>query len=85
MNSIAIIATLCLALCPIQQTIRCIKDGHSEGLAGGGLILWISGCTLMLLYLLMTPGSDIYVILNFTMAIILSGIQNFYKFFPRKK
>lgn len=85
MNSIAIIATLFLALCPIQQTIRCIKEGHSDGLAGGGLILWISGCSLMLIYLLMTPSSDIYVIVNFIMAVILSGIQNFYKFFPRKK
>ncbi len=85
MNTLAIIATLFLALCPIQQTIRCIKEGHSDGLAGGGLLLWISGCSLMLIYLLINPGSDIYVILNFTMSLILSSIQNFYKFFPRKK
>jgi len=85
MNTIAIISTLLLALCPVQQTIRCIKEGHSRGLAGGGLILWISGSTLMLVYLCATPGSDIYVIINFSMSLLMSGIQNFYKIFPRVK
>ncbi len=84
MNTIAIISTLCLALCPIQQTLRCIKEGHSNGLAGGGLILWLSGCILMLIYLITTPGSDIYVIINFVMSLVMSSIQNFYKIFPRK-
>ena len=85
MNTIAFIATFLLTLCPIQQTLRCIREGHSDGLAGGGLAMWFFGCLLMLIYLFMTIGSDIYVIVNFCFALCMCSVQLFYKLFPRRK
>ena len=85
MDIIATIATIILVLCPSQQTLRSIREGHSDGLAGIGLLMWLSGCILMTIYLLSIPTSSIYVIINFVVSIVMASIQTYFKFFPRRR
>jgi uncharacterized protein with PQ loop repeat len=84
MQTLAILGTLLLFLCPLPQTIGCIKNGHSDGLNGYGIIMWFIGCSCMVAYLVIVPGTSVFVICNFCFGIVFSLVQGFYKLFPRK-
>jgi uncharacterized protein with PQ loop repeat len=85
METFAIIGTSLLFLCPLPQTIMCIRNGNADGLASSGLMMWMFGCLMMFIYLMSLPNTSIYVLINYGVGIIFSFIQCFYKAFPRKK
>lgn len=77
------VAMVCLMTATIPQAIKSIKDGHSRGMAGGYLILLLSGFSLMSAYLLLTKPI-IPVLLNYFANIIMMLVVAYYKLFPRK-
>jgi uncharacterized protein with PQ loop repeat len=84
MNEVfAFIGTSLLFLCPLPQTIMCIKNGHANGLSGYGLFMWMFGCLCMFVYLISLPQPSMYVIVNYGVGVCFSVIQLFYKLFPR--
>jgi uncharacterized protein with PQ loop repeat len=83
-NIIGIIAMLCLMTATIPQAIKSIKDGHSKGIAGGYLILLLTGFSLMSIYLLLTKPI-IPVLVNYASNIVMMLVVGYYKIFPRTK
>lgn len=74
---------LLLAVCAVPQAYLSLKQGHSEGVALGMLILWLSGEILTLLYVL--PKMDWPLIVNYAANILCIGVICWYRFFPRVK
>jgi uncharacterized protein with PQ loop repeat len=80
---IGYIAMACLITSGIPQALRSIKQGNSNGIAGGFIILTLSGFVLMSLYLLLTKPI-IPVLLNYSCNIIVMSVIGYYKLWPRK-
>jgi hypothetical protein len=59
-----------------------IRQGHSEGISKGFLLLWSLGEVFTLIYIL--PKADIPLLLNYSANIIFLIIIWKYKLFPRK-
>jgi len=81
---LAILGTSLLFLCPLPQTIMCIRNGNADGLAVSGLLMWMFGCFCMFLYLVNLPQVSSYVLINYGIGTVFSMIQCFYKLFPRR-
>jgi len=78
------LAMICLMTASIPQAIKSYKDGHSKGMAGGYLILLLSGFTLMTTYLFLTKPI-IPVVINYISNIIMMLVIAYYKLFPKNK
>lgn len=76
------LATFCLVIAALPQAIKSIKDGHSNGIASGFIILLIAGFGLMSLFLLLTKPI-IPLMLNYLGNTIMMSIIGYYKLFPR--
>lgn len=74
---------ICLMCAAIPQAIKSIKDGHSKGIAGGYVILLLTGFSLMSIYLILTKPV-VPVIVNYLCNIIMMLTIGYYKLFPRK-
>jgi uncharacterized protein with PQ loop repeat len=81
-NIIGYMAMTCLIIAAIPQVIKSIKEGHSNGIAGGYIILLISGFSLMATYLLFTKPI-IPVLINYMFNIMMMLTIGYYKLFPR--
>lgn len=81
---IGYLAMVCLMTATIPQAIKSYKDGHSNGIAGGYLILLLSGFTLMATYLLLTKPI-VPVLVNYASNIVMMLVVGYYKLFPRNK
>ena len=77
------IYSLAFALSGAPQMLRSIKDGHSNGVADGTMILWMLGELAGLIY-----GVGIWqlpIIFNCLLNTICVGIICWYRIFPRKE
>lgn len=74
----------CLITAAIPQAMKSIRDGHSNGIAGGFLILLLAGFGLMSLYLVLTKPI-IPILINYLCNIILMLVISYYKVYPRVK
>lgn len=81
---IGYLAMICLMTASIPQAVKSVKDGHSNGIAGGYLILLLTGFTFMSAYLLLTKPI-IPVLVNYASNIVMMLIVGYYKLFPRNK
>ena len=81
MDFIGYFGSICLAICGLPQCILSIKQGHSEGISVGFLLLWSLGEVFTLLYVI--PKSDLPLLLNYSANIIFLTIIWKYKLFPR--
>ena len=76
------IYSLAFALSALPQARKSIRDGHTEGVADGTLVLWMMGEIGGLIYgigLMQAP-----IILNCLVNTIFVGIILRYRLFPRK-
>lgn len=76
------IGAICFALSALPQTIKSIKEGHSNGLSWGLLFLWVIGESCSLIYVL--DRNDLPLFTNYAINIIFLFIILYYKFFPKK-
>lgn len=77
------IYSFAFALSGAPQMIRSIKDGHSNGVADGTMILWMVGEVAGLIY-----GVGLWqhpIIFNCLLNTICVGIICWYRIFPRKE
>jgi uncharacterized protein with PQ loop repeat len=82
MDFVGYLGSICLAICSLPQCIMSIRQGHSEGISKGFLLLWSLGEVFTLIYIL--PKADIPLLLNYSANIIFLIIIWKYKLFPRK-
>lgn len=80
-NFIGYLGSICLAICGLPQCILSIKQGHSNGISIGFLILWSLGEIFTLIYII--PKSDLPLLLNYSANIIFLVIIWKYRLFPR--
>jgi hypothetical protein len=78
------IGSFFLAVSGLPQAIKSYIDGHSKGMAGFTVLLWLWGEMLMLLYSMYFYGNDIVLVLNYFMNFLLVAIIFKYKYYPRK-
>lgn len=83
MELIGYIGSISLAICGLPQCIMSIKQGHSNGISLGFLLLWTIGEILTLVYIL--PKLDIPLLLNYSANIIFLTVIWKYRLFPRIK
>ncbi len=80
---IGYISSIALAVCTVPEVIKSIKNGHSNGLSWGFLLLWYLGAICGIIYIL--PLRLLPSMLNYVLSIFLLSIISWYKLFPRKK
>lgn len=83
-NIIGYIAMACLITAAIPQAMKSVKDGHSDGIAGGFLILLLGGFSLMSIYLVLTKPI-IPILINYLCNIVMMLVIGYYKVHPRVK
>jgi uncharacterized protein with PQ loop repeat len=81
---IGYLAMFCLMTASIPQAVKSVKEGHSKGMAGGYIILLLSGFSLMTTYLFLTKPI-IPVVVNYICNIAMMLVIGYYKLFPRNK
>lgn len=72
-----------LAVCAAPQAYLSLKQGHSNGVALGMLMLWLFGEIFTLAYVL--PKMDWPLIVNYVANIVFIGVICWYRFYPRVK
>lgn len=82
MEVIGYIGSIFLAICGLPQCIMSVRQGHSDGISLGFLVLWTLGEIFTLIYIL--PKADIPLLLNYSANIIFLIIIWKYRLFPRK-
>lgn len=84
MKILGYIASLFLTLSSVPQVLKTIKQGHSDGLSIGFLLLWLLGNLAMQVYILGTRGWDLPALSSFWASDVALAILLKYKFYPRK-
>ena len=83
MEIIGFLGSILLACCGLPQAILSYKQGHSDGISLGFLLMWTLGEILTLIYI--TPKSDIPLLINYSTNLIFLIIIWKYKIFRRGK
>lgn len=82
LETIGWIGGTALAFCGLPQAYKSWKEGHSDGLAWGMLILLFIGALGSLIYVL--PLWKIPLILNYVLNLVFVVIISYYKIRPRR-
>jgi uncharacterized protein with PQ loop repeat len=83
-NILGFFAMVCLVCAAIPQAIKAVKEGHSNGVAGGYIALLLAGFISMFIYLaIVKPIWPVMV--NYAFNIVMISIIGYYKLFPRAK
>jgi len=70
------ISALCFSLSPLPQVVKCIKEGHANGMSWGLILLWLLGELAAITYVF--PKQDIPLLANYFLNLIwLSIILNY--------
>lgn len=83
MELIGYIGSICLAICGLPQCVLSIKNGHSNGISLGFLLLWSLGELFTLFYII--PKADVPLLLNYSANLVLLAVIWKYRLFPRRK
>lgn len=78
------IGAFCFALSGLPQAYKSWKDGHSDGVAHGTIILWLVGEGMMLAYALYFYTTDYVLTVNYTFNFLLVSVIFKYKYWRRK-
>lgn len=81
MTAIGWLGSLCFAICGAPQALRSIRDGHSDGLSWGFLLLWFFGELFTLIYVL--GHLDYPLLANYTCNLVCLSVVLKYKLRPR--
>lgn len=82
---IGLIGATAFALSGVPQAIRSFREGHSDGMSHGTIILWLSGEGAMLVYALGKYTSDYILICNYLANFLVVGVIAWYKYLPRRR
>jgi len=76
------IGAIFLACCGMPQALQSWKEGHSNGLSWGLILLWLFGEIFTLAYVI--PTGNLPLIFNYIFNIIVILVMLRYKIWPRK-
>ncbi len=82
METIGWIGSIMFAMCALPQAIKSVRDGHSDGLSWGFLMMWLIGEVFTLIYV--APKGHIPLIANYAGNLVLLQIMIYYKIWRRK-
>jgi uncharacterized protein with PQ loop repeat len=77
------ISAISFAVCGIPQAVKCYRDGHSEGISHGLLILWMLGEVTGIGYAISLTSFPLFV--NYLFNGIFVSIMLRYKYWPRSE
>lgn len=77
------IGCISFAVSSVPQTIKSFKDGHSNGIASGMILLWLLGEFAMLTYTVI-KYTDVALLTNYVLNLVFIAPIAWYKVFPRK-
>lgn len=78
------LAGLLFAFCGLPQTIQCYKQGHSRGVNGLFIWMWLIGEILMQVYVFAKHGLDLPLLVNYWINTIFVLVIVKYKYWERK-
>jgi len=81
---IGIIAGICFALSALPQALKSIKERHSDGIATGTIILWLTGEVCAILYTLHLWRETLPIFLNYFLNLLFVSVILYYKLKPYK-
>lgn len=70
------------AICGLPQAIKSYKEKHSDGLAWGFLLLWLTGEICTTIYVI--PKGHLPLIFNYAFNLIFLFVIIYYKIYPKK-
>jgi uncharacterized protein with PQ loop repeat len=82
MNLIGYIGSIFLAVCGVPQAWMSYRQGHSEGISLGFLLLWTFGEMFTIIYVI--PKADLPLLLNYSSNLIFLSVIWRYRLWPRK-
>ena len=74
-------STICLAVCGAPQAYKSWKEGHSENMSWGMVLLWLTVEVFLVLYAAMDLNGP--VLANGVLNTVISGLIVYYKVWPR--
>lgn len=77
------IGSIAFAICALPQAYQSYKDGHSNGVTWGLIVLWWIGEWCSLIYVI--PMMKWPLIANYVGNIVFVGIITYYKIWKRRK
>ena len=83
MELIGWLGSICFALCALPQAVMSYRQGHSDGMSWGLLLLWMVGEILTLIYV--APKAHWPLIFNYAGNLVLLQVIIYYKMWPRLK
>ena len=84
LDIIGLIGATALAISGVPQVIRSLREGHSNGVAHGTILLWLGGEGAMLTYAGIKYTSDYILLLNYLGNFLIVGGIAWYKYLPRR-
>jgi uncharacterized protein with PQ loop repeat len=78
---IGFFGAILLAISGVPQAIKSYNDKHSDGMAHGLIILWLTGEFLMLIYTLIQYSNDFTLLLNYSTNFAIVSIIAYYKYY----
>lgn len=78
------IGSICFAACGIPQAIRCVQQGHANGLSPWFLILWLIGEVCYVAAVLMQFGWVWWMMVNYIINLICLLVLCRYRFWPKE-
>jgi uncharacterized protein with PQ loop repeat len=81
---IGIIGSVLMSICTIPQTVKCVVQGHANGLSLISLIITLIGSCCILTYMIYS-NVGIIIMFNIIVLIITMSIQIKYIIWPRNK
>jgi hypothetical protein len=78
-----LVGTLAFLLSAFPQMVRSVHDGHSRGVSGGTIALWLTGEIMMLVYTVGALNSDALLVCNYLVNTLFVGAIAWLKVFPR--
>jgi len=71
------LASVCFSLCSVPQAWESFKNGHSNGISWGFLLLWLIGEICAIIYVL--PRRDMPLLINYIVNAFFISVIIFYK------
>jgi uncharacterized protein with PQ loop repeat len=85
MEWLGILGNFLFVLATSGQTLKSIRDGHSNGVSAFLLGILAIGYPCAIIYVIGCIGWDLILLGSYTFQATLWGIVGFYKYFPRRK
>lgn len=79
------VASFLFAFCGAPQAYKSYKEGHSDGVSGGLIWMWLIGELLMQIYVYLKHGFDMPLLVNYWINTLFVFVIIKFKYFKRLK